>query len=175
LKPVVSIIRRWSNAETQAATVVLVVNSRSIWGYRVAGVKRVSGRWAMGNLDDETAAPLTELEREKVKLLTALAAEVWERTAKGHVLESRNNNLFECSNHLVAGFAHPMCIETPNIHPGRLRTGELAFRNDQPPRKPVTGNRSPPPPSLERGGAPAPPLVPTSNQQLETSNRRLPS
>jgi hypothetical protein len=68
----------------------------------------------MRNLHDKTAAPLTELEGEKVKLVIALATEVRERTTKAHVTETRHDDLFECGNHLVTGFAHAVRVETPN-------------------------------------------------------------
>jgi hypothetical protein len=53
-----------------------MVNSRSVRRHNLAGVKCVANRRAIGNLDNETTAPLAKLKCKQVKLVIALAAEM---------------------------------------------------------------------------------------------------
>lgn len=131
-KPMVSSIRCRAYSKTQPIAKMLMTNSRFVRGNGFAGMKRVSGSGAKRNLHDKLAAPLAELEGEKVKLLITLASEVWKRTTKSHVAESRYDNLFECGNHLVFGFAHLPniciwpCTEVKTERTGMSRKGCLA-------------------------------------------------
>ena len=66
LKPMVAIARGWPDSKPQATAIVLMMNPRLVRRNGLAGVQSVSRGGTMGNLDGETAAPLTELKGEKV-------------------------------------------------------------------------------------------------------------